>query len=387
MVEAAVLTRAGQGSDEQQAAAPGRRLRLLVLTLKPHGMSPGQRFRLEQWAPHLARSHGIDMDFLPFESPRLTELLYQKGRTGPKAWWVARDFARRAGALLRARRYDAVIVYREAALIGPAIYERLLAWSGVPLFFDFDDAIWREQASASVNGIFSRLHFWGKTATTCRLATGVIAGNSYLADYAGRRNRNVTVIPTTIELSSYPVQPEPEPDDPLIVSWTGSTSTLLHFEHARPALETLAQKRRIAVKVICNQPPATPIAGARNLFVPWSEAGEAQEVGACHVGIMPLPDNDFTRGKCGLKAIQFMATGRPTVVSPVGMNVDLVRHGDNGFLAGSDEEWVEALTRLADSRELRARMGAAARRTVEEGYSADVAAERLARSIRASLKA
>jgi glycosyltransferase involved in cell wall biosynthesis len=388
MVETAVLEpSSAEGRRAPEEREPNGRLRLLVLTLKPHGMSPGQRFRLEQWAPHLARTHGVDMDFLPFESPRLTELLYQRGKTAAKAFWVARDFFRRAGAVLRARRYDAVVIYREAALIGPAIYERLLARSGVPLFFDFDDAIWREQSSASVNGIFSRLHFWGKTATTCRIATGVIAGNNYLADYARQQNPNVTVIPTTIELDHYPVQPEPRPDDPFIVGWTGSTSTLFHFEHARTALERLASERRIAVKVICNQPPANPIAGAENLFVPWSEHGEAEAVGACHAGIMPLQDNDFTRGKCGLKAIQFMATGRPVVISPVGMNCDLIEQGRNGFLAASDDDWVQHLRSLADSPELRARIGAAGRETVEQGYSAQYAASRFNEVVRAAVAA
>ena len=375
MVEVAVL-------DGSRADAP---LRVLVLTLKPKGVSPGQRFRLEQWAPHLAAKHDIQLDFLPFESERLTELLYRPGHTFQKAGWVAWDFFRRVKAVMRARTYDAVIVYREAALIGPAIYERLLAWGGTPLLFDFDDAIWREQGSASVNGVFARLHFWGKTATTCRLATAVIAGNGYLADYARRQNDRVFIIPTTIELSQYPVRPEAG-SDPFVVSWTGSRSTLAHFEHARPALEKLAAQRKIAVKVICNEPPARPIAGAENLFVEWREDREADEVGDCHVGIMPLPDTDFTRGKCGLKAIQFMATGRPVVISPVGMNRDLIVHGENGYLAETEAEWVGHLSALADSPQLRAQVGAAGRETVERGYSAEFAAERLNHAIRSSVR-
>ena len=324
------------------------------------------------------------MDFVPFESQDLTRLLYQPGHTGRKIFWVARDFLRRARTVLHARRYDAVIVYREAALIGPAIYERLLAWSGVPLFFDFDDAIWSStQDAASVNGFFSTLHFWGKTSTSCRIATGVIAGNSYLADYARQRNDNVTVIPTTIKLDDYPVHPEPDPDEPLIVGWTGSLSTLPHFEYARAALERLASQRKVQVKIICNEPPSRPIKGAENVFIRWSEDREAENVGACHVGIMPLPDDSYTRGKCGLKAIQFMATGRPVVIAPVGMNKDLIEHRVNGFLAGTDDEWVEHLNALADSPELRARIGAAGRKTVESGYTADVGASRLASALRA----
>jgi glycosyltransferase involved in cell wall biosynthesis len=388
MVEAPVPGCARLGSDEAKSGPAGgsRPLRLLALTIKPEGISPGQRFRLEQWAPHLAASHGIELDFLPFESPRLTELLYEPGHTLRKAYWVGRDFLRRATAVLRARRYDAVIVYREAALIGPAIYERLLAWTGVPLFFDFDDAIWLpSQGLSPVNGIFSKLHFWGKTSTVCRLSTGVIAGNAYLADYARKRNPNVFVVPTTVDLDKYPALPEPDADDPFIVGWTGTHSTLVHFEQARTALETLARHRRIQVKVICSVPPERPIQGAENVFIRWAEASEAQDVAACHAGIMPLHDNEYTRGKCGAKAIQFMATGRPVVISPVGMNKDLIQHDENGFLAKNDDAFVEYLSRLAGSKELRQRIGTAGRRTVEEGYSAPVAANKLAHALRAGI--
>jgi glycosyltransferase involved in cell wall biosynthesis len=370
---------------EAPVLSPSRELSLLVLTPKPKGISPGQRFRLEQWAPHAEARHGIRMDFLPFESPRLTELLYQPGHQAEKAAWVTFDFARRALQVLRAKRYDGVIVYREASLIGPAIYERLLAATGTPLFFDFDDAIWLPSQISAVNGLFSRLHFWGKTSTTCRLSAGVLAGNRYLADYARERNPNVFVVPTSIELAKYPVQPELEANEPFVVGWSGSTHTLQHFEHARGALERLAKKRPLVVKVICNKPPARPIAGAENVFVPWTEAGEAESLGASHAGIMPLPDDVYTRGKCGLKALQYMATGRPVVISPVGMNADLVDSGRNGFLASTEDEWVTTLERLADDPELRRRIGAAGRATIEERYSAEVVAGIFADAVRQTL--
>jgi glycosyltransferase involved in cell wall biosynthesis len=385
MVEASLLTEATAQPEHTGVDVREPPLRLLALTVKPPGLSPGQRFRLEQWAPYLAAGHNICVDFLPFESPALTQLLYRRGHTLKKAGWVLFDFLRRMRAVVRARSYDAVVIYREAALIGPGIYERLLAWTGVPLFFDFDDAIWSEEGSKSVNGVFARLHFWGKTATICRLADGVIAGNNYLADYARTRDGNVFVVPTTVDLASYPMLPEAGPDEPFVVSWTGSHSTLAHFENARPALEKLARMKKIAVKIICNAPPSKPIAGAENRFVQWSPEREAEEIGDCHVGIMPLPDTEFTRGKCGLKALQFMATGRPVIISPVGMNRDLVDHGENGFLAATDDEWLEALLLLADAREVRATVGQAGRKTIEENYSARVAAAKFNDAVRATL--
>ncbi|HEX8365541.1 MAG TPA: glycosyltransferase family 4 protein [Allosphingosinicella sp.] len=385
MVEAAVLDRpAGRAADD--TALP--LLRLMVLADKPKGVSPGQRFRLEQWGELTAARHRIELDFFPFESPALTEILYKPGMRAKKARHLIADFLRRSAVVRRARDYDGIVIYRRAALLGPALYERMLAATGLPLFFDFDDTIWQESANAdSVNGIFARLKFQGKTATICRLAAAVLPGNEFLAGYARRHNDNVHILPTSIDLAKYDVQPEPKADDPFVVCWTGSHTTLVNFETARTALERLAQRRRLLVKVICNEPPRAPIAGAETAYIPWREEGEAEAIGASHVGIMPLPDEPLARGKCGLKALQYMAVGRPAVVSPVGMNVDLVRHGENGFLASSDDEWVEILDRLAGSRELRERIGMAGRRTVEDGYSAEVVAARFARIIRSTVEA
>jgi glycosyltransferase involved in cell wall biosynthesis len=354
---------------------------LLVLASKPQGRSPSQRFRLEQWAPRLERDHGISLHFAPFESAELAEILNRPGRLGRKALLVVRDFVRRSAVLAEARRYDGLIIHREAALIGPAFYERLLSWMGCPFLFDFDDSIWSSSQEAN-NGLFSRLHFFGKTSDLCRMAAACTPGNAFLADYAKTWNSNSFVVPTTIDLDRYPHLSEPDAPSPFIVCWTGSTSTLVNYESARAALERLAREVPLCVKVICNVPPQRPIEGAENVFTPWSEQGEAEEIGASHVGIMPLSDNEVTRGKCGLKALQCMATGRPVVVSPVGVNSQIVEHGRNGFLAATDSEMVEALRRLWLDAGLRARLGKAARRTVEQGYSAEIGAARMAAVIR-----
>jgi glycosyltransferase involved in cell wall biosynthesis len=361
-------------------------MRLLCLVPKPIGISPGQRFRLEQWAPHLAARHGIDLDFLPFESPRLTEILYQPKRYAEKAFWVLRDTLRRRSALPRARSYDAVVLYREATIAGPPIYEHLLARRGVPMILDFDDAIWLDATSdGGPNGLFGRLRMASrKTETICRLATGIAVGNRYLEEYARRFNDNVHVVPTTIDLSRYSVRPLP-PDEPFVIGWSGSLHTLVHLESARPALERLAQKRKIVIHVVCSDPPR-PFAGAENRFTKWSDAAEVGGVAAAHVGIMPLPDTAHTRGKCAAKALQYMGVGRTVVVSPVGVNAEIVRHEKNGLLASSTDEWVSALERLAGAPAWRHELAIAARRTVEEGFSGEIGAAKFAAAVRASLE-
>ena len=360
-------------------------MKLLVLVSKAPGISPGQRFRLEQWAPYLERTHGITLDFVPFESPRTTDVLYRAGHRGQKALLVLADFVRRLPAVLRAGRYDGVAIYREAALFGPAIYERLLRRMGVPMLLDFDDAIWLNPGGGR-NGIFARLRYGAKTSKICELATVVTVGNEYLAEWAGQFSKNVHVVRTSIDLVRYPLLPSAAPSEYFRVGWTGSLSTMnVHLESARPFLERLAREIPLEIQVVCSEPPARPFAGAKNTFIPWRAESEAEDVARCDVGIMPLPDDEFARGKCGCKALQYMAVGRPVVVSPVGMNTELIRDRENGLLASSDDEWVAALRELATDSALRARLGAAGRVTVESGYSAESAASAFAHAVRSAI--
>ncbi len=354
--------------------------RVLALVGKELGRSPGQRFRLEQWAPYLESQHGISIDFAPFESAELSDVMGLPGKLAKKSAFVLRDFVARSKDIHAARRYDAVLLYREAALLGPAIYERVLARFGIPFAVDFDDAIW--MPAPSVNGFFASLRFPTKLATICRLATAVTVGNEFLANYARQFQRHVAIVPTTIDLKKYDVQPELPSEDPFVVLWSGSTPTLAYFETARPALERFAQSRSVVVKVICNRPPDRPIANAKNEFVAWSELNEAKEIGQCHVGIMPMPDDQFSQGKCGLKALQYMAVERACIVTPIGMNNDLVQPGINGLFANTTDEWVAALTTLAETPAVRQSMATAGRKTVEDGFSATVGAQKLAEVIR-----
>ena len=356
-------------------------MRLLALVPKRLGVAPGQRFRLEQWAPRLRAHHDIAIDFLPFESPRLGEIIQQRGRALEKAARLLVATWRRRRDVARARDYDGVIIYREAAALGPAFFERWLARRGVPIYYDFDDAIWLRDPG-SVNPRAAWLRFPGKVATVCRLARAVIVGNQHLAAWARGvcPPARVHVVPTTIELDRYPAQPEPA-SDAFVITWSGTQSTLHHLEGLRPVLEALGRRRRVVLRVISHREPPR-FAGVATEYVPWCAAREAEDVGSAHVGIMPLPDDEFARGKCACKALQYMATGRAVVVSPVGVNVDIVRHRENGLVARTHDEWVAALDELAGSPELRARLGQAARATVTGRFSAEIGAAIFARVVR-----
>jgi glycosyltransferase involved in cell wall biosynthesis len=355
--------------------------RLLALVQKAPNISPGQRFRLEQWAPYLARDHGIEIEFDAFESPALSRIIYQPGRTARKIQLVLADSMRRWGVRRRIDGYDAVVIYREAMLVGGAWLESALAARGVTVILDFDDAIWTS-SGAGRSSVANLVRMPWKVSRICRLASAVTVGNEYLAAYARRYNDNVFIVRTSIEASRYPQFPMPSDSAPFTVVWTGSHSTLPYLESIRGALVELGARVRTRLRVICDVPPAGRFDGVELEFVRWTAAREVEDLAPGHVGIMPLPDNEFTRGKCGLKAIQYMAIGRPAVVSPVGINREIVRDGENGLWATTQREWTAQLERLARDAALRARLGSAARRTAVEGYTAQTSAAAFANAVR-----
>ncbi|HEX6284520.1 MAG TPA: glycosyltransferase family 4 protein, partial [Pyrinomonadaceae bacterium] len=352
-----------------------RRLIMRVLALMPglYDTSPGQRYRLEQWDP-LLRERGVEITYAPFEDEELHSIVYKPGRMAKKLQLVMRNLARRLSTISKARNYDLVYVLREAALLGPPVFERLLHQQRVPFVFDFDDAIFVSYRSPS-NGYLSYLKFASKTKTICRLASHVMVGNPYLAEYARQVNGNVTVIPTTIDTEKYRVPPPKTTSGPLVIGWTGSYSTVQHLDTLRGAIKKLAETEQFRLRVIGT--PAYELSPVDVEAMPWRAATELEDLCAIDIGVMPLPDDNWSKGKCGLKALQFMALGIPTICSPVGVNTDIIQDNDNGLLASSEDEWVDKLKRLLRSAELRRRLGDAGRVTVEQRYSAAIQAPRV----------
>jgi len=207
------------------------------------------------------------------------------------------------------------------------------------------------------------------------MSAHVMVGNPYLAEYARRVNPNVTVIPTTIDLNKYEVREADPAKEYPVIGWTGSFSTVQHLDTLRGALEKLARRERFKLRVIGT--PQYQIEGVEVEAMPWRAQSEIEDLAPCDIGIMPLPDDKWSKGKCGLKALQFMALGIPTMCSPVGVNTEIIQDGENGFIAGTEDEWVEKLAQLIRSNDLRQRIGLAGRRTVEQKYSAEVQAPRV----------
>jgi glycosyltransferase involved in cell wall biosynthesis len=348
---------------------------VIALVPYPADRAPGQRFRIEQWAP-VMRTEGVEVTLSSFLDDRGMSVLHQPGRTVAKIASVIAGYGRRAREVRALDGYDAAYVYREAALGRPTWVERAVA-ARLPVVYDFDDAIYLPAASPA-NARMSFLKDAGKAEKMCRLAAHVTVGNDHLAAFARRHARQVTVIPSTIDTHAYVPHPRPAAARP-VLGWTGSSTTLPYLAAMLPALRRLRARMDFELRVIGGRVDDAALAIT---CLPWRAESEVDDLRPIDVGLMPLADDEWARGKCGMKALQYMALAIPPVVSPVGVNTTIVRHGANGMHASTDDEWVARLEALARDPELRARLGREARRTVEDGYSAAGHAPRMARVLR-----
>lgn len=345
--------------------AQHRSISMCALVPYPPDTTPSQRFRVEQWMPYL-RSQGISVDLVPFANRKLAQMLHQPGRWVGKAVACTTALVRRLLAVAAIPSYDAVLIHRAACLAGPAVLERLLTRFRRPVIFDFDDAIFLLHTTEA-NRRFAWLKCPGKTATICRLSTHVVVGNSYLAEYAVRYNPRVTVVPTSIDTERYRPTPRHRPNGRVVVGWTGSATSQAHLELFAPVLHRLVARRDVALRIVSNREPTLP--GIPFIWRPWSAESEVAEFACFDIGIMPMPDDQWSRGKCALKALQYMAMGIPAVCSPVGANCEVIRHGENGLLAATPEDWLLHLEALIDDPTLREKLGREGRKTVEQRYS------------------
>src|SRR5215211_3960023 len=310
-------------------------MRILALMPALYDTSPSQRYRLEQWEP-LLRERGAEITYEPFEDEELHSLVYKPGMIGKKMQLVTRGLGRRLSLMRKVKDYDLIYILREAALLGPPIFEKLIHQRRVPIVFDFDDAVFVSYRSPS-NGYLSYLKFASKTKTICRIASHVMVGNPYLAEYAGQVNDRVTVIPTTIDTEKYRVPERKQKAGPPVIGWTGSHSTVQHLDTMRGALKKLAEREPFRLRVIGTPTYECPPVDVEAM--PWRADTELEDLSA--IGI-------------------------PTVCSPVGVNTDIIQDDQNGFIASTEDEWVDKLSRLLRSRELRQRLGQAGRATIEQ---------------------
>jgi glycosyltransferase involved in cell wall biosynthesis len=355
-------------------------MKALILLPYPRNRVPGQRYRIEQWLPHLAEM-GVESDVVELLSDGDLDRLHAPRSLVRKSLAVLRSVARTLPTLRQSRRrWDVVFVYRTLLPAGPALLERLLAATGLPIVYDFDDAIWVTKTTEA-NRALSWLKWSGKTASLCTLASHVVVGTELLAEFARRHNRNVTVIPPTVDVDSYRPRRHSAGPGPIVLGWSGSPTTVEYLAVIAGALRRVAAEMPIEVRLMGAD---FPLPGVRKTFRPWRIEDEVEELRSYDVGLMPLADDPWTRGKGAMKALLYMAVGVPVVASPVGVTPSVVEHGRNGLLAATEDEWVTHLLALARDAHKRSAMGAEGRAAVERWYSPRVQAPRLMEVLRSA---
>jgi len=327
-----------------------------IAFLSTRAAKPSFRFRVERMLPYFAaRGHRCETFFL---APRL---------------WSRLPLYRRLG------QYD-VVFLQKRLLSRPEL--SILRRSARTLIYDLDDAVMYEGNGAE-DGRRQR-----RFAAMMRAADLVVCGNQFLADEASRVTDRVTIVPTCIDTEAYHPRLRRSESNRITVGWTGSRSTNSYLNEVLAILSKLHGP--IAVKIISETVADLDFSLLGNVpwtFVPWSPLTEIAEAATFDIGVMPLPDNRFTQGKCGFKALQYMALGIPAVCAPVGVNRDIIHDGVDGFLARTRDEWFQIVARLVKDPFLRETIGHAGRRRVEEAFSLNLHGPRLVQAVETARRA
>jgi glycosyltransferase involved in cell wall biosynthesis len=309
----------------------------------------------------------FEWEIAPFINAQTWKILYQNGHYFKKSWGYIIGFLNRILLLFSIQKYQWIFIHREAIILGPALYE----WILVKLFrkqiiFDFDDAIWIDTVSSKNNSL-NLFKSVNKTSQICRLSHRVSVGNSFLADYAYRFNSQVHIIPTTIDTQHRHCQLKDHQSTKTVIGWTGSHSTLPFLSNIISVLKRLEEKYDFEFQVIADQDPHLPLTSYS--YKKWDKEFEIDDLMNIDIGLMPLPNNEWSLGKCGLKALQYMALGIPAVVSKIGANNDIVGHQIEGFHCKNNEEWYLYIEKLMVNPQLRREMGRKGRQKVIQHYS------------------
>ncbi|RYF90387.1 MAG: glycosyltransferase [Chitinophagaceae bacterium] len=341
-------------------------VKVLILVPGPKNTLPSQRFRVEHYLRN-EDNKSIEFVLSSFYFLWAWKVLYKKGNAGLKVLGVLAGFLKRFFTLFTLFEYDYIYIHREAASVGPPIFEWVIAkvWRK-RIIYDFDDSIWVSASSAS-NPLASYVKCNWKVKHICKWSHIITVGNDYLADYAGRYNNDVRVIPTVVDTENrHKFMKEIHEGVPTI-GWTGTFTNFDQFELIKEAMQNLQERYDFKLQIIADKDPA--FTDFKYEYKPWKEESEITDLLQFDIGIMPLRDSAIQLGKCAFKAIQYMSLGIPSVVSPVGANCKVVLDGVNGLWANNSSEWIANLENLLLNKELRAELGRASRLRVVNRYS------------------
>jgi glycosyltransferase involved in cell wall biosynthesis len=343
--------------------------KVLILVAHRPDRSPSQRYRFEQYIPYL-QQNGFEFVWSPLLNEKDDAIFYGKGGTVKKISILLKGHLQRHRDISRFKEFDIIFIQREASFFGSSYFEKYAYKSGKKVIFDFDDAIWLADTSAA-NKKWEWVKDPSKFNKNVGYAHAVIAGNTYLANKAKECTKcQVHVIPTTVDTNVHIPKPELRGKEKICIGWSGSFSTIKHFEEIVPVLQELNKKYpgKLQFKVygdVHYRNEDLYIQG-----VPWHPSTEVDVLNSFDIGIMPLPNDEWAKGKCGLKALTYMSCAVPVVMSAVGVNTE-IGVNESALLVNSKEDWMDALEKLIENKSLREELGKKGRRVVEEKYSVE----------------
>jgi glycosyltransferase involved in cell wall biosynthesis len=361
--------------------------KILFVALHRPNRSPSQRFRYEQYLDYL-NENGFTHEFSYIINATDDKKFYGAGNYLSKLQILTKSFFIRFQDIIHANNYDIIFVQREALMLGTAFFEKMYAKSKAKLVFDFDDSIWLHTVS-DANKALGFLKSGNKTKEIIAVADMIFAGNQYLANYALQFNGNVKIVPTTVDTDKFKPEFNVAADfslqsikNTVEIGWTGSFSTIEHLRFGLPILYKIKEKYadKVSFKVIGDANFSETLLNIRGIA--WNSETEVGDLQSIDIGIMPLPNDEWTQGKCGFKGLTYMSLAMPTIMSAVGVNNEIIKDGENGFLATTETEWIEKLSLLIDNALLRQKMGLAGRKTVIAKYSIHAQKENYVRYFR-----
>ena len=368
-----------------------RPLKIVALATYPE-RSAATRFRLTQLLPYM-HENGWEVRFEPFVDDAFFDGFYQRGDRLQKGGYLAARSIRRLLFSLRAGDFDAVFIQRASALIGPPYSEFILgALKGIPIIFDFDDAIWHLDLPRSRHPVAARLlKAPAKCWYTMRASRLVIAGSRYLGERAREVNENVVVVPTTVDADTWVPLPgrlegELRSAARPLIGWVGSHTTAHQLGLVEPALHRLRSEGRDFELRVVGADQGFDLPRVEVESRPWRLEREIRDFQEIDIGLAPMHGESVYQGKCGFKQLQYMAVGVPFVSSWVGGAKDFVVDGENALVAKSTDDWYRHLKALLDSRDLRSRLARRGRAQVESRYCIAHQAPRVIRSIEEAVR-
>lgn len=354
-----------------------------VLTLVPNqkGYAPGQRGSIELWEDIL-KSEGIELVYAPFETDKLRDILHKNGNNAAKVFEMMRGYAKRIKLLRNLDAFDAVFVYREAALLGPAFLEKMAARKK-PIIYQLDDPLFMPYKSPS-NGYLSYLKFFGKIKEIIRISKVVMVNSTHIREYATQFNQNIWQVPSIVDTKIFSYKPTAENLKRPCIGWSGSPTTLKNIKLVEKPLQKMSEKDIADIHFIGGTDFG--LENVKYTAQKWNGATEVEDLRRIQIGLVPLPENSWNGYKFIMKTAQYMALGIVPIGTPMASNPEVIRHGENGFLAEKNEEWIEYLTLLAEDSTLRNSMSRQAAQDAQENYSLEANAPKVIEAFRAALK-